>query len=190
LACASGGRVADSHPNGHVTARNSADIVRRRSTKAAYLTAQCEKIVPRFGPQPATPSQYYLDIKEALRTLRSPGVTPDVLKELTQKRYGEDPRTDYKGTLLFSEWEFRAEPVPTVDMLVNLPDYEAYCKIIRANNVRHFVTLPAPPPKAHVRTAILERSRRRWEARQTAAADTNRERGRGDSSDDPTDTLG
>jgi hypothetical protein len=60
-----------------------------------------------------------------LQVLKSDGLTPDVLSELTKKVYVY-PDSGTKTDSLFGEWEFKTEYFPTVEDLMNLPDYQAY----------------------------------------------------------------
>lgn len=110
------------------------------------------------------------DIARALETLAMPGLSLDVVKELTMKRYGrlnEEFRDvfDAKGERLFPDMVFTTVTTPNPGDLTDLERFQAYCKVDRTSNVSRFTTKSAPAPDDRVRQAILDRLRRKAEKR-------------------------
>jgi hypothetical protein len=152
----------------------------------AHVNKKLMAIAPPWSKRTNDPyAQYLLGM---LQVLQSQGLTADVLTELTKKVY-VDPMYGTEYAPLFGEWEFKTENFPTVDDLMNLPDYQAYCRVTRASNVRKFQTVPAPTPNAKIAHAVLERARQRWETRQVAAVEASHQNMQDDSDDDPTDRV-
>jgi hypothetical protein len=102
------------------------------------------------------------DITAALRTLASPHIDREILSEITHKVYGgtsnypPDMERYAQGMRLFADIEFRQEPYPSVEQLVQTPPANAFCRVTGVGNpFLKEQTTPVPQSDERTRQAIL-----------------------------------
>jgi hypothetical protein len=100
------------------------------------------------------PLQDIAHCQAALRKLDTPDLNPSILNDI------------FRG----SRHEFRQLDYPDVDDFINLQPRHAFARVERAENVTLFRTLAAPEPEPAARDAILNETRRAFEARQQQRA--------------------
>jgi hypothetical protein len=122
----------------------------------------------------------------AYHALKNPDIGVSALSEIAHKTYGVipvwrdflwDKPHQHKGVRLFPDIEFREDPYPSVQQLVKLPPFAAFCRVKGvADPFLIEKTRPAPRPVESIRQAILNEHQRRYNervARQQATVPTN-----------------
>jgi hypothetical protein len=114
------------------------------------------------------------DISATLRTLAVPHISPEVLFEITHNVYGgtaeypPEMERYAQGIRLFADMEFRQEPDPSGEQLVQLPLATAFC---RARGVGDLVVMkptpPAPRSDERTRQVILAEHKHGYAERRT-----------------------
>jgi hypothetical protein len=109
------------------------------------------------------PTPYQAELEWAYKTVTDPEITAEALKDIVSHNYTNP--WDEKREERFHPISFKEDNIPSVNDLLNLPRFKAFCQVDRADTVKKFRTRPAPEPNPELAQAVHAANKQRYEER-------------------------